>query len=74
MGKVYILPDIHCRSFYKPILEVKDSPVVFLGDYMDMYHFEDGLSDEQGLENLKEIIDYARNNSNVTLLAGNHKF
>ena len=71
-NKVYIVPDIHCRSFYKPVLEVKDHPVVMLGDFMDPYRFEDEVSDEQGLENLKEIIDYARNNSNVVLLVGNH--
>jgi len=70
-NKVLVLPDIHCRSFYKPILEVKDTPIVFLGDYMDPYGFE-GTKDEDGIANLEEIIDFARNNKNVILLAGNH--
>ena len=70
-NKVYIIPDVHCRSFYKPVLNIKDSPVVFLGDYMDPYKFE-GTNDEDGIENLREIFAFARSNDNVTLLAGNH--
>ena len=71
MNKIYILPDIHARSFYKPILQVKDSPVIFLGDYMDPYGFEE-TSDEDGVANLEEIFEFAKKNKNVTLLAGNH--
>lgn len=70
-NKIYILGDIHARSFYKPILQVKDCPIIFLGDYMDPYYWE-GFCDEEGIENLKEIFDFARNNKNVILLAGNH--
>lgn len=70
-NNIIIVPDVHCRGFYKEVLNVKDKKVVFLGDYMDPYHYE-GTTDEQGVENLKEIFDYARNNKNVTLLAGNH--
>ena len=71
MNKIYVIGDIHCRNFYKPILQVKDTPVVFLGDYMDKYWYE-GTTDVEGIENLKEIFSYARNNKNVILLAGNH--
>lgn len=71
MNKVIICPDVHCRSFYKPVLNVKDKPVIFLGDYMDPYRWEN-TSDEQGIANLEEIIDFARNNYNVALLVGNH--
>lgn len=71
MHKIYIIPDVHCRPFYKPVLNIKDELVVFLGDYLDPYHYE-GFSDAQGLENLEEIIEFARNNKNVTLLVGNH--
>ena len=71
MNKLYICPDVHCRNFYKPLLKVKD-PIVFLGDYMDPYYYE-GFHDENGIENLEEIFDFARNNKNVTLLLGNHK-
>ena len=70
-NKVYIIPDVHCRSFYKPVLQIKDSPIVFLGDYMDPYRFE-GTNDEEGIANLEEIFEFAKSNNNVTLLAGNH--
>lgn len=71
MEKVLICPDVHCRSFYKPLLNIKNIPIIFLGDYMDPYYF-DGVSDEDGIANLEEIFDFARNNKNITLLAGNH--
>lgn len=70
-NSIIICPDIHCRSFYKPVLQVKDKPIIFLGDYMDPYRYE-GTTDEQGIANLEEIIDFAKGNSNVTLLVGNH--
>ena len=71
MEKIFIVPDVHCRNFYKPVLNIKDSPVIFLGDYMDPYGYE-GFSDENGIVNLEEIVDFAKNNDNVTLLVGNH--
>lgn len=70
-NKLLICPDTHCRSFYKPVLQVKDKPIVFLGDHMDPYRFE-GTNDEDGIANLEEIFNFARNNKNVVLLAGNH--
>ena len=70
-NKIIIVPDVHCRDFYKPVLNIKDKPVIFLGDYMDPY-WDEGTTDEQGIENLKEIFEFARNNKNVTLLCGNH--
>jgi len=71
MGKIIVVSDEHCRSFYKPVLNVKDTPVIFMGDYMDPYYWE-GFTDEEGIEKLKEIIEFAKNNKNVVLLAGNH--
>ena len=68
---IIIVADIHCRDFYKPVLNIKDKRIVFLGDYMDLYGYE-GTHDEDGIANLEEIIDFAKNNSNVTLLTGNH--
>ena len=68
---IYIIPDVHCRDFYKYVLSIKDKPIVFLGDYMDPYKFE-GTNDEQGIANLEEIFDFARENDNVVLLVGNH--
>ena len=70
-NNILICPDVHCRLFYKPLLNIKDRPIVFLGDYMDPYRYE-GTNDKDGIENLEEIIDFAKNNRNVTLLIGNH--
>lgn len=70
-NNIIIVPDVHCRDFYKPVLTIKDKPIIFLGDYMDPYHYE-GFSDEHGYANLEEIIDFAKSNPNVTLLCGNH--
>lgn len=72
-NKIYLVSDVHCRDFYKPVLDIKDKPVIFLGDYMDPY-VDEGFTDKHGIKNLQEIIDFARNNKNVTLLVGNHKF
>jgi hypothetical protein len=44
-----------------------------MGDYMDPYYWE-GFTDEEGIEKTREVFDFARNNKNVTLLTGNHKF
>ncbi len=71
MNKILICGDIHCRDFYKPILQVKDTPIIFLGDYMDPYSYE-GTTDKHGIENFEEIIDFAKSNPNVILLVGNH--
>ena len=69
-----IVPDVHCRDFYKPVLNIKDKPVIFLGDYLDPYYWE-GFSFEHGLDNLKEIIQFKKDNlDRVTLLIGNHDF
>lgn len=70
-NKIFLVSDVHCRSFYKPVLQIKDYPVIFMGDYMDPYYWE-GFTDEEGIKKLKEIIEFARNNKNVVLLVGNH--
>lgn len=70
-NKIIIVPDVHCRDFYKPVLSIKDKPIMFLGDYMDPYSYE-GTCDENGICNLEEIIDFAKYNPNVALLCGNH--
>ena len=56
MSKIIICPDIHCRSFYKPVLSTKDVPIIFLGDYLCPYYGEN-TSTEGGIANLEEIID-----------------
>ena len=69
--KILICADIHCRDFWKPVLKIKDRPIVFLGDYLDPYWWE-GFNSEKGIEDLKRILEFARENNNVILLIGNH--
>ena len=70
--ELVLIPDIHGRSFWKNVVkEEKDSPVVFLGDYVDPYK-DEGITNEDALTNFKEIIAYAKEYNNVTLLLGNH--
>lgn len=71
MNKIIIVPDVHGRSFWKKIKHVKDTPIIFLGDYLDPYGHE-GISNEKAIENFKEIIEFAKENPNVVLLYGNH--
>lgn len=77
--KLLIIPDVHCREFWKkPVEEVlRDSKakIVFLGDYLDGYpdEWEDDEYRNRGLENFKDIIELKRNNPNrIELLVGNH--
>ena len=71
MKQLIIVPDVHGRDFWKKIKQHPDIPVIFLGDYLDPYTFE-GISEEQAMDNFKEILDYTKNNKNVLLLIGNH--
>ena len=71
MEKLIIVPDVHGRTFWKDIMGYKDTPVVFLGDYLDPYPREN-IGKRQAIDNFLEILDYAKQNDNVTLLLGNH--
>lgn len=72
---IYIVPDIHGRDFYKPILQEKDNKVVFLGDYVDPYVLYENFTYDDVITVLKDVIEYKQNNpDNVTLLLGNHEF
>ena len=74
MEELIVVPDIHCRDFWKKVLTIKDKKIIFLGDYLDPYPYE-GLSFENGINGLKQIIDFKKNNpERVTLLLGNHDF
>lgn len=71
MSKVLILGDIHGRKDWKDAIE-KENPdlVVFLGDYVSTHHL---ISEEEQIENLKEILTYKEENPDkVILLRGNH--
>ena len=64
------VPDVHGRTFWKDIKKF-DCDIIFLGDYLDPYDFEN-ISKKKALDNFKEIIEYRKNHDNVTLLLGNH--
>lgn len=73
MAKILIIPDVHGRTFWKQAYHYVDEvdEVIFLGDYLDPYPFE-RISNEDAIENFKEIIKFKKEHSKVTLLLGNH--
>ncbi len=72
--QILIIPDVHGRTFWKkPVKDIdKYEKVIFLGDYLDPYPSE-GISEEEAIEVLKEIIELKKSNPDkVVLLLGNH--
>ena len=76
--KILIVPDVHGRKFWKEdtgkLIDYIDHEVidvVFLGDYVDPYPFE-GIKVGDAIENLNDIIEFAKSRQNVHLLLGNH--
>ena len=70
-----IVPDIHGRGFWKPLIEKVDDydKIVFLGDYLDPYVGYDHITKGEALYNFIEILDFKRkNNDKVGLVLGNH--
>ena len=66
-----VIGDIHGRSLWKEIIEKENTDkVVFLGDYVSSH---EGITAEQQLRNLNEILEYKEENpEKVILLRGNH--
>lgn len=74
MNKILVIPDIHGRTFWKDHIQDIDKydKVVFLGDYLDPYSFEE-IKIEDVIDNFKEIIEFKKKyNDKVILLLGNH--
>lgn len=71
--RLIALGDTHGRKAWKHIVEKETfDKIVFIGDYLDS---RDGISGEDQLENLEEILEYKRQNwDKVILLFGNHDF
>ena len=72
--KILVLPDVHGRQFWQVAVEHLNScdRVVFLGDYLDPYEFEEILV-RKAIENFRQIIDFAKQHpSKVVMLLGNH--
>lgn len=77
-AKVLIIPDVHGRKFWEEdtsamsdMIDKQMIDVVFLGDYVDPYPFEN-ISVKDAVENFQKIVDYAKTRANVHLLLGNH--
>lgn len=83
--KIIIIPDVHGRDFWRePVEKYKNNPevlIIFLGDYLDAYPFEwsddifyglDTKFVDKVISEFTEIIDHARESSNIKLLLGNH--
>lgn len=71
---ILVNPDIHGRNFWKQSSTDIDNydKVIFLGDYLDPYQF-DNITEEDSIDNFKEIIEFKKNNiDKVILLLGNH--
>jgi len=76
MRKIYIIPDVHGRSFYdeplKQAISEPDSEIVFLGDYVDPYPHEN-ITPNDALIRFRTIIDIKKDHPDkITLLIGNH--
>lgn len=75
MVNAIIIPDVHGRSFWKDAVAQHmntDTPVIFLGDYMDPYP-DEKIRFDQAYENFKDIIRFKKDNPDrVVLLIGNH--
>lgn len=73
---VTIIPDVHGRPFWHNAVEqalcfCDEDPIIFLCDYVDS-NLPKSISPCEVIENLREIIEFAKEHSNVTLLLGDH--
>lgn len=86
-NKILVIPDIHCRKFWRQSIEESiDSvdKIIFLGDYLDPYPEEITMAPElmecndfydarSNLNMLNDILSLKKENPNkVILLCGNH--
>ena len=72
---ILIIPDIHGRNFWKKAVEEnmdKVDRIIFLGDYLDPYPWEN-ITRKEAISNFQEIIDFkSENRDKVVLFVGNH--
>ncbi len=68
-----VIPDLHGRRFWRRAVEGhEDDRIVFLGDYLDPYRWEEITSGDSTRE-LKAVIEFRKAHpDNVVLLLGNH--
>ena len=74
---ILIIPDIHGRPFWKKAVEEnmdKVDKIIFLGDYLDPYPWEN-ITRKEAIANFDEVIKFkVDNKEKVILLLGNHDF
>lgn len=70
MSKILVLGDVHGRTIWKDIM-TKEKPdiTIFLGDYCTTH---EGISPEEQIVNLEEILLRKEEGKPITLLRGNH--
>ncbi len=68
-----VIPDIHGRRFWRRAVEGhEDDRIVFLGDYLDPYRWEEITPGDSTCE-LRAVIEFKKAHpDNVVLLLGNH--
>ena len=75
MTKILIIPDVHGRTFWKTAVtqyENECDKIIFLGDYLDPYPWEE-ITRKEAIRNFEEIIEYKQKNKDkVVLILGNH--
>jgi len=75
--QILIIPDVHGRKFWKeainkfPKQEYPNLQIIFLGDYLDPYPFEN-ISQEEAFDNFIEILNLSIIDNRITYLIGNH--
>ena len=69
---ILVNPDVHGRTFWKDPIVDDYSQVIFLGDYLDPYPWEN-IDKKEAINNFKEILDLKKIfPDKITLLLGNH--
>ena len=73
MSKWIIIPDVHGRQFWRSAVRGhEEEKIIFLGDYVDPYAWEEILPGE-AFKELRDIIAFKKEHpDNVVLLLGNH--
>lgn len=73
MSKWIIIPDVHGRQFWRSAVQGhEEEKIIFLGDYVDPYAWEEILPGE-AFKELRDIIAFKKEHpDNVVLLLGNH--
>ena len=72
MKDILIVPDIHGRDFWLPVLDYPGE-IIFLGDYVDPYP-QENITNEAAYECLQQVVSFKRQHpERVCLLIGNHE-